>query len=270
MMQALLANGTLGWDIPSECAPSCDCTVIYDASGLKCYDLQPDQISDGVNETNYESSWDRPPRPVEDVQAYLTSYDDDLAAVFAVLNVTSQDASASVANHTIFNSVTQTTSYDPTAEQCLYNVTVAYLPCDQDTNRSIADAVGMVCTFYNTTYQADVSYSNGTQLSTVSILRYNAPLNTTLKLFIPYDDSDSAHTPADPFFDIELASGLNLIAMAEAFVKNMGGDLQWYHVEAVLAGDNYSTIPFVALTNLFNITTGDGSNFPLRPTPERG
>jgi hypothetical protein len=201
MVQALLSNTALSWKIPSQCYPGCQYNVSYSAAALRCSDLDPYSISGGV-----------PPEPtIQDPPvAYLSCYDHNCATT-GILNFTVQEPLLDV----------NVSAAMSAAERDRYGITLAYIPFSNNngdfSSSDAGSARGSVCTFYNATYLAQVSYANSMQVNAVSVSEYHDPLNTTYKWdYILYDGNSS--NPVGKSIDDSFAPGvgpnINLLTIA--------------------------------------------------------
>ncbi|KAJ7099799.1 hypothetical protein C8R44DRAFT_354667 [Mycena epipterygia] len=68
---SLLSDAPVGWSMPDGCSPECEYHITYAAPALRCSDLQPNQIDDGVQDIYrfVPRTFESPP------SAYLLAYD---------------------------------------------------------------------------------------------------------------------------------------------------------------------------------------------------
>ncbi|KAJ6464022.1 hypothetical protein C8R45DRAFT_1175287 [Mycena sanguinolenta] len=209
-LAALLSSTPVGWSIPDGCSPECSYNFTYAAPALRCTDLQPDQIADGV-QAQYRfvnRTFQDPPA------AYLLAY--DASSVGAGYE-------SSPLNFTVQN--------DPSvAEQ--YTWTLAYVPylLANTADNALINASGAECVFYNATYTASTHYFNGTQESSVSVAEFHAPLNTTYR----EGSSIAGFGGTSLFGDSSQSSGVfspgvggqvHLLTMADALSTHLQGSL---------------------------------------------
>ncbi|KAJ7033135.1 hypothetical protein C8F04DRAFT_1396181 [Mycena alexandri] len=146
-LAALLSPVPAGWPMPEGCSPECQYELTYEAPALRCTDLQPDQIDDGVN-----AIYRFAPRIFQDPPAaYLLAYDAE--------------------------------STSGGYKSSSYTCTLAYVPylASNTEDGALINATGSVCTFYNATHVARTHCFNGTQESSVSVTDFRNPLNTTYR-----------------------------------------------------------------------------------------
>ncbi|KAF7300916.1 hypothetical protein MKEN_01318300 [Mycena kentingensis (nom. inval.)] len=212
-LEALLSTESLGWPIPPGCAPECTYNFTYVAPAVRCADIPPEAIDDGVN-----AMYRHVPRNFTDPPAaYLLAYD--------ALSVGAGYRSSPL-NFTISNQPTLNGDF-------AYTWTLAWLPFRPENNEDSANgsggvlinATGSQCTMLNATYAATARYSNGTQTTTVEVLEYHQPLNTS------YKQSFSAFNvyPSEADVGVRFKSGfgahLHLLAIADAISQHLAGEL---------------------------------------------
>ncbi|KAF8223346.1 hypothetical protein L208DRAFT_1412010 [Tricholoma matsutake] len=236
-LRAIVADQTLGWPIPQDCAPECTYNVTYDAVALQCSDLKPDQIADGLT----LSTKPAPSSPL----AYLFGYDGN-GSTFYVLNVSISDNSKNLVP----------IGLDPSQAAALsgrdqYGITLTYM-----TTSAIRARVpqGSICTLYNATHLAQVSYANGTQVSSVRVVEYHNPLNTTYRLF-NLTDPNAPSTTGDPPPQFAPGTGrhVNLLAMADSLMQYLQGTMYINGLTGAL--DYNGTQTLITKTNLFSINS---------------
>ncbi|KAJ6554177.1 hypothetical protein B0H19DRAFT_1262568 [Mycena capillaripes] len=170
---ALLSDDPVGWTMPEGCSPECEYHITYAAPALRCSDMRPNQISDGMldSERFVSRVFEHPP------SAYLLGYDG--------LSLTVNEQ-MSLLNFTVQNAATLTST--------LYNWTLAYVPylASNGNQGVLVNATGSACTFYNATHIASTHYFNGTQESHVAVVEFHDPLNTE------YRHLDFGFTAASP------------------------------------------------------------------------
>ncbi|KAJ7122520.1 hypothetical protein C8R43DRAFT_1241247 [Mycena crocata] len=210
---ALLSDAPVGWAMPDGCSPECEYNITYAAPALRCSDLQPSQISDGILDVERYVSrvFDEPP------SAYLLGYDG--------LSLTVEEQMTPL-NFTVQNSGTLTSS--------LYNWTLAYVPylASNANDGALINAAGSACTFYNSTHIASTHYFNGTQESRVSVVEFHDPLNTM------YRHLDGGLSPTigpvtlfanstqpNILFSPGIGSHVHLLAMADSLSTHLQGSL---------------------------------------------
>ncbi|KAJ7899259.1 hypothetical protein B0H14DRAFT_2674205 [Mycena olivaceomarginata] len=223
-LAALLSDDPVGWTMPEGCSPECNYDITYVAPALRCSDLRPSQISDGIldSERFVSRVFDDPP------SAYLLGYDE------------------SALNFTVQNAATLTSS--------LYNLTLAYVPysASNGDKGALINAAGSTCTFYNATHLASTHYFNGTQESRVSVVEFHDPLNTIYRhidagpkpvigpvsLFVNSTSPDT--------FGPGIGTHVHLLAMADSLSQRLQGSviIDGFH------GD-LNTTTFMMQTNIF-------------------
>ncbi|KAJ7618951.1 hypothetical protein B0H17DRAFT_1340876 [Mycena rosella] len=239
---AILSAEPVGWDMPQGCSPECTYNITYAAPAIRCSDLQPDQIDDGVSPTNrlVERAFQDPP------SAYLLGYD---------AQITSSGYSSSPLNFTVQNNLLKG------SEQ--YTWTLAYLPFASSTvaDGQLINAAGSVCTFYNATYAAATHYFNGTQETRVSVVEYHSPLNTTYSQGSPTVDLTAPDTRRN----------YHLLAMADSISSHLEG--------SVIIDGHFSTVSATTLmiqSNIFepynvdSLTLNQGQLYGLNTTAAAG
>ncbi|KAJ7894517.1 hypothetical protein B0H14DRAFT_2683449 [Mycena olivaceomarginata] len=214
-------------------SPECNYDITYVAPALRCSDLQPSQISDGIldSERFVSRVFDDPP------SAYLLGYDGH------ALSVNEQE---SALNFTVQNAATLTSS--------LYNLTLAYVPysASNGDKGALINAAGSTCTFYNASHLASTHYFNGTQESRVSVVEFHDPLNTIYRhldagpkpvigpvsLFVNSTSPDT--------FGPGIGTHVHLLAMADSLSQRLQGSviIDGFH------GD-LNTTTFMMQTNIF-------------------
>jgi hypothetical protein len=240
-LQAIVADQTLGWPIPQDCAPECSYNVTYDAVALQCSDLNPDQIADGL-------SLPTKPAPSSPL-AYLFGYDGNGNA-FSVLNVSISDNSKNLTP----------IGLDPSQAAALsgrdqYGITLAYMTSSSiGAIPSARVPQGSICTLYNATHLAQVSYANGTQVSSVRVVEYHNPLNTTYKLLNLTDPNAPSTTSNSPSqFAPGTGMHVNLLAMADSLMGYLQGNIDFNDLTGALVYNGTQTL--ITKTNLFSINS---------------
>ncbi|KAJ7029243.1 hypothetical protein C8F04DRAFT_1117058 [Mycena alexandri] len=217
----LLSSGPVGWPIPNGCSPECRYNISYTAPALFCTDLAPDQIADGMVDiaNRYANrTFQDPP------SAYLTAYDGYQTDGGAALNCTVQDQYAGDSSPVV--GVTSDT----------YGLTLAYVPyaASNADDGAVINAAGATCIFYNATHQLTTHFFNSTQESTVSVVEFLAPLNTTYKagqtllggiLSDGAGDGQSDGVNDGQSFRPGFGAQLHLLAMADAFTAHLTGNI---------------------------------------------
>ncbi|KAF7366796.1 hypothetical protein MSAN_00937900 [Mycena sanguinolenta] len=209
-LAALLSSTPVGWSIPDGCSPECSYNFTYAAPALRCTDLQPDQIADGVQPTYrfVNRTFQDPPA------AYLLAYD----ATSTGAGYQSSPLNFSVQNEYLTDGTDQ------------YTWTLAYVPylAANEADGAIINATGAACVFYNATHTASTHYFNGTQESSVTVGEFHEPLNTTYKqnengfggtsLFLNSSQPGTVFSPG-------VGGQVHLIAMADAITTHLQGSL---------------------------------------------
>ncbi|KAJ7703989.1 hypothetical protein B0H17DRAFT_1040310 [Mycena rosella] len=225
-LAALLSEEPVGWDMPQGCAPECTYEFTYAAPAIRCSDLKPDQIADGVFST--ETRW--VPRVFEEPpSAYLTGYD---------APSTSTGYQTAVLNFTVQNDATNISDQ--------YGWTLAYvpfLPSNVLEEGVLINAAGSVCTFYNATHTASTHYFNGTQESRVSVSEFHNPLNTTYRA----GSSDTLDMTAPG-----VGSNVHLLIMADSISTHLEGSFIIEHF-------SIATTTLLLETNIFEAWNGNES-----------
>ncbi|KAJ6599739.1 hypothetical protein DFH09DRAFT_1355836 [Mycena vulgaris] len=228
---ALLSANPVGWPMPEGCSPECEYNITYSAPAIRCSDLLPDQIDDGVLPMYryVQRVFQDPPA------AYLKGYDAESIG---------SGYNTSPLNFTVQNVASNVT------EQ--YSWTLAYVPylASNGDVGALINAAGSVCTFYNATHVASTHYFNGTQESRVSVVEFHDPLNTTYRMNSFTMDLTSGTAGV---FAPGIGSHIHLLAMADAVSKHLEGSLVFGH---------YSTLTTTTLlteTNIFKPFDVDGS-----------
>ncbi|KAJ6454775.1 hypothetical protein C8R47DRAFT_1329057 [Mycena vitilis] len=243
--QVVLADMTsenpLGWTIPQGYAPECRYNITYFAPALRCSDLMSDQIDDRAGPTG---SGRIVPRTFQDPPAaWLAGY--DLTLVGAL--------STGFVNFTAVGSRSQ-----PAAASSEFTWTLAYLPFASSNADAgaLIKAAGTACTFYNATHNTQTHFANGTQESSVSVVKFLEPLDTK-KRYVPVFNEGGINN-SNPYvgtpgvnFAPGLGSGLHYFAFADAMAARLLGVVQCdYH------GTVSVTDTLVLETNLFESPFG--------------
>jgi hypothetical protein len=241
MLQGLVSGADIGWRIPTGCAPACQYNITYIATALQCSDLSPDQISDGLPPGTINT----PSRPnAQYPPVAILSYYDTPVGTTSVLNLTIQA--------------------DPLAGNDQYKLILAYVPINRNTSfisKTYIPAYGSICTFYNATYLAHVSYVNATQTNSVSVVEFHKPLNTTyLTLNNLFDPSPS--TPGSSYPDTfapGVGQHVNFLSMASALTTHITGAIERdakdgiFHSEVSNDSDSYIPETLIVKTGLFTM-----------------
>ncbi|KAJ7155379.1 hypothetical protein C8R43DRAFT_427695 [Mycena crocata] len=111
--------------------------------------------------------------------------------------------------------------------------TLAYVPylAFNAEEGNLINAAGCICTFYNATHEVHTHFYNGTQESSVSVVEFHNPLNTTYKsssLNYHSEGGDSSNPNAGVHgvsFAPRFGANAHLIAMADAFTSHLNGDI---------------------------------------------
>ncbi|KAK7042537.1 hypothetical protein R3P38DRAFT_319754 [Favolaschia claudopus] len=200
-LAALISAGPLGWSMPDGCEPECSYNFSYTAPAVRCTELQPDQIDDGVDASYrfVNRTFQSPPA------AYLLAYD--------ALSVGAGYRSSPL-NFTVQN--------EPGKP---YTWTLAYVPylAENAADGALINASGSACVFYNATYQARTHYFNGTQESSTSILEFHDPLNTTYRSGI--QGFGTNFVQSSDLFQPGVGAHIHLLAMADAISGHLQGSL---------------------------------------------
>ncbi|KAF7333322.1 hypothetical protein MVEN_02347200 [Mycena venus] len=248
---ALLSADVVGWPIPDGCAPECQYNLTYSAPAVRCSDLTPDQIDDGVSDsTRYVSRvFQDPPA------AYLLAYDSELSSsASAALNFTAQDRFAGL-------------SEDSSVLNDQYGWTLAYVPFSASNADpgALINAAGSVCTFFNATHEARTHYFNGTQETHVSVVEFHAPLNTTYKVrFGLYTDGGDLTGTIVGVEGVSYAPGVgaqvHALAMADAINNRLIGTIIRNGNTGILS----TADTLIAETNIFDPidSLAPGTQFP--------
>ncbi|KAJ7704013.1 hypothetical protein B0H17DRAFT_1193937 [Mycena rosella] len=211
----ILSETPVGWPMPQGCSPECTyaSSIEYIVPAIRCSDLKPDQIDDGV-EPMYRTVFQDPP------SAYLLGYD--------ALSVGSGYQSSPL-NFTVQNATTNVSDR--------YTWTMAYLPFLSSTvpAGSLINAAGSVCTFYNATHAASTHYFNGTQETPVSVVEFHNPLNTTYRQGSPSVNLSAPGT----------GSHFHLLAIADSISTHLEG--------SVVIDGHFSTVVATTLMTQSNI-----------------
>lgn len=261
--------------MPEGCSPECNYDITYVAPALRCSDLRPSQISDGIldSERFVSRVFDDPP------SAYLLGYDGH------ALSVNEQE---SALNFTVQNAATLTSS--------LYNLTLAYVPysASNGDKGALINAAGSTCTFYNATHLASTHYFNGTQESRVSVVEFHDPLNTI------YRHLDAGPKPAigpvslfvnstsPDTFGPGIGTHVHLLAMADSLSQRLQGSViidgfhgdlntttfmmqtnifEPYSVDSLRAGESQDRVFGINTTaHVTNVSQGESFHFACRHT----
>ncbi|KAJ6578271.1 hypothetical protein B0H19DRAFT_577421 [Mycena capillaripes] len=237
VLASLTSEDPVGWTIPDGCAPECRYNITYFAPALRCSDLAPDQIDDRVgNSTGLRIT----PRTFQDPPAaYLAFY--DTIPVSAIV--------PSIVNFTAIGSASNLVS--GTDE---FTWTLAYLPfsASNSDDGTLINAAGSTCTFYNATHHAQTHFANGTQASSVSVVEFHAPLNTTQRH--PghvFNENGSNALPVVGGVGVAFAPGLggplHFFALADAMTARLVGQ-----VDRDIHGTITQTQTLLLETNLFD------------------
>lgn len=192
--------------MPDSCSPECSYNFTYAAPALRCTDLQPDQIDDGVNEIYrfVNRTFQSPPA------AYLLAYD--------ALSVGAGYQSSPL-NFTVDNTATNVTDQ--------YTWTLAYVPflASNAADGALINAAGSSCVFYNATHVARTHYFNGTQESSVQVTEFHQPLNTTYMAQRGFAGTLTENSTQPGFFSPGVGGQVHLLAIADAISTHLKGDL---------------------------------------------
>ncbi|KAF7326745.1 hypothetical protein MVEN_02593500 [Mycena venus] len=214
VLAGLTSENPLGWPIPDGCAPECKYNITYFAPALRCSDLTPDQIDDRAPSDAMRvvpRTFQKPPA------AYLGFYDTILASaiVTGLVNFTSVGS-----------------RINPSSGSTDYSWTLAYLPfaASNANDGALINAAGSTCTFYNATHRAQTHFANGTQASSVSVIEFHSPLNTTQRhpghLF---NQDGNINNPVVGEVGVAFAPGfggpLHFFAIADAITERLLGDV---------------------------------------------
>ncbi|KAJ6522581.1 hypothetical protein B0H19DRAFT_1345957 [Mycena capillaripes] len=229
---ALLSDNPVGWTMPDGCSPECEYNITYAAPALRCSDLQPNQISDGILDVERFVSRDFADPP----SAYLLGYDGLALTVHEQM---------SALNFTVQNAATLTSS--------LYNLTLAYVPflASNANKNALINAAGSACTFYNATHTASTHYFNGTQESHVTVKEFHDPLNTMYRHLdgpspvIGPPTLFTNSTPSDTFGP-GIGAHVHLLAMADSLSQRLQGSVIFDSFHGDL-----NTTTFMLETNIF-------------------
>ncbi|KAJ7704020.1 hypothetical protein B0H17DRAFT_1193942 [Mycena rosella] len=189
----ILSETPVGWPMPQGCSPE---ALNTSPPAIRCSDLKPDQIDDGV-----EPMYRAVQRVFQDPpSAYLLGYD--------ALSVGSSYQSSPL-NFTVQNATTNVSDR--------YTWTMAYLPFLSSTvpAGSLINAAGSMCTFYNATHAASTHYFNGTQETRVSVVEFHNPLNTTYRQGYPSVNLSAPGT----------GSHFHLLAIADSISVHLEGNV---------------------------------------------
>ncbi|KAF7364222.1 hypothetical protein MSAN_01081800 [Mycena sanguinolenta] len=217
-LMGLLSGDPVGWPMPDGCSPECEYNITYTAPAIRCTELQPDQIDDGLADSERDVSrvFQDPP------SAYLFHYDGLVGDGSAALNFTTQDRYASA-------------NPNPSITNSDYGWTLAYVPylASNGNDTALINAAGCICKFYNATHEVKTHFYNSTQDIWVSVIDYLDPLNTTWKAsnsdFNFFNEGGYTANPTAGVEGVSFAPGvgapLHLLAMADAFTAHMIGDI---------------------------------------------
>ncbi|KAJ6482004.1 hypothetical protein C8R45DRAFT_1003721 [Mycena sanguinolenta] len=217
-LMGLLSAEPVGWPMPDGCSPECEYNITYTAPAIRCIELQPDQIDDGLPDSSRDVSrvFQDPP------SAYLHAYDAVLGTGSAALNFTTRDRYAG-------------SELDPTITNSDYGWALAYVPylASNGDDTSLINAAGCLCTFYNATHEAKTHFYNGTQDIWVSVVDYLDPLDTSWKAsngsFDFFSEGAIHGNPSTGVPGVSFAPGVggpvHLLAMADAFTAHMIGNI---------------------------------------------
>ncbi|KAJ7887044.1 hypothetical protein B0H14DRAFT_3430889 [Mycena olivaceomarginata] len=184
----------------------------YNAPALRCSDLRPSQISDGIldSERFVSRVFDDPPG------AYLLGYDGLSLTVHKQM---------SALNFTVLNAPTLTSS--------LYNLTLAYVPysASNGDNGALINAAGSACTFYHATHLVSTDYFNGTQESRVSVVEFHDPLDTIYRHLdagpapVIGPPTLFANSTSSDTFGPGIGTHVHLLAMADSLSRCLQGSV---------------------------------------------
>ncbi|KAJ7446674.1 hypothetical protein FB451DRAFT_1536862 [Mycena latifolia] len=215
-LMGILSESTVGWPMPDGCSPECEYNITYAAPALRCTDLSPDQIDDGIQDSArwVSRTFQSPP------SAYLTGYDGYLTSGTASLNFTTQDKYATGEN-------------DSTILNKQYQWTLAYLPYSASNldDGVTVNAAGSVCIFYNATHEVYTHFFNGTQESRVSVTEYFNPLNTTYKsgqmdfYYVDGNRDNAAAGVEGVSFAPGIGPQVHLLSIADALSDHLNGEI---------------------------------------------
>lgn len=204
MLKGLLSDDGISWPMPQGCAPACHYNVTYMATALQCSDLSPNQISDG----QLQGSINTPSRPdLQNPPVAILSFYDSAGVSTSVLNLTIQD--------------------DPLSGSDEYKLILAYVPFTINTTfdgKTYIPAYGSICTFYQATYEAHVSYSNSSQTNSVSVVEFHNPLNTTY-LTMSNLFTNSPNPDSTEYFSPGVGQNVNFLSMASALTNHITGSI---------------------------------------------
>ncbi|KAJ6484470.1 hypothetical protein C8R47DRAFT_1131480 [Mycena vitilis] len=193
-LAAIISATPVGWPMPDGCSPQCSYYFTYAAPAVRCTDLQPDEIDDGVQDIYrfVSRTFQDPPA------AYLLAYD--------ALSVGAGYQSSP------------------------YSWTLAYVPflASNVVDGALISASGSVCVFYNATHLAHTHYFNGTQESSVTVTEFHEPLNTTYEQggFALDWLANSTQFERGPMFLPGIGGQIHLLAMADSISAHLNGFLK--------------------------------------------
>ncbi|KAJ6502861.1 hypothetical protein C8R47DRAFT_1316820 [Mycena vitilis] len=241
VLAGMTSKNPRGWTIPQGCAPECRYNITYFAPALRCSDLTSDQIDDRAGPTG---SGRIVPRTFQDPPAaWFAGY--DLTLVGAL--------STGLVNFTAVGSRSQ-----PAAASSKFTWTLAYLPfaASNADAGALIKAAGTACTFYNATHNAQTHFANGTQESSVSVVKFLEPLDTKQRYVHVFNEGGINNS--NPYvgtpgvnFAPGLGSGLHYFAFADAMAARLLGVVQCEYHGTVSATD---TLRFTGLNSSTSIT----------------
>ncbi|KAJ7122297.1 hypothetical protein C8R44DRAFT_981472 [Mycena epipterygia] len=207
-LAGLIAGGPVGWPIPPGCAPECQYNFTYFAPAVRCSDIAPDAIDDGASDglRTVSRVFQDPPA------AYLLDYDTIIANALETYIVNFTDTESAPDNQ--------------------YQWTLAYLPFNaaNNDNGTLINAAGSSCTFYNATHEAQTHFFNGTQESSVSVVEFHDPLDTSVTSDLHvFNENGNASAPLVGTPGVSFAPGLggplHFFAIADAISNRLTGEM---------------------------------------------
>ncbi|VDC04523.1 unnamed protein product [Peniophora sp. CBMAI 1063] len=194
----------LPWEAPAGCGLACNYSVTYRAPSLRCQDIPQTSIEMVVLTSDQEAN-----------SSYSSPLLEQRALADSVPTAYISPSSLYNASTTLgyINNSDQNVGpvFKPTLDSTPYSLSVLYAvaPFDMATTSdalpnegtaSVNAVAGSYCVFYNATYGASISFSNGTQKTVVRVIEHGDPypgaLNGSFPLLI---DVTSSHSfPIDP------------------------------------------------------------------------
>ncbi|KAJ7706616.1 hypothetical protein B0H16DRAFT_1746837 [Mycena metata] len=261
VLTGLTSDTPVGWTIPDGCAPECRYNFTYFAPAVRCSDIAANAIDDAAIDAQriVSRTFQDPPA------AYLRSYDTEPAG--ALVN--------GILNFTALGDLTPFAETNYTGSALIW--TLVYVPFNaaNSDGTTLINAAGTTCTFYNATHQAEAHFFNGTQESSVTVVEFLQPMDTTARNPIHlFNENGNNSLPVVGAPGVAYAPGfggpIHFFAIADAVTDRLLGAItRDYHglldqFDAI-GGLRVQETTLVLETNLFESPFGFNTSVPIFP-----